>query len=299
MSKLQSISRYNLIIQKLRKRPATLREIADYLEQQSDLKGDNFRVSPRTFQRDVKDILSIYNIDIQFDFKRKLYAIATDEQNEANEHILEAFDIFNALNVSERLSKSLLIEKRKPRGTENIHGILHAIKNKLQVSFSYLKFWEDAPTLRVVQPYALKEFKNRWYVLALDTKDNAIKTFGLDRLSDLEISRKKFIFPKDFSASDYFKNSFDIERPNDGKPEEVVLSFTQEKGKYIKTLPLHESQQVLVDNEKEFRVKLDVYVSYALKQEILSHGNEVKVLKPASLVKAMKEQLKSALEQYE
>lgn len=299
MSKRESISRYNLIIQKLRKRPASFREIVDYLEQESELQDYDFRVSNRTFQRDVNDIRSICGINIQYNFSRKVYAIEMDEPCDANERIMEAFDMFNALNVSERLSKFILFEKRKPRGTENMHGILHAIKNKLHISFSYLKFGEDTPTQRTVQPYALKESKSRWYVLALDTKNNKIKTFGLDRLSDLEITKKKFAVPQGFSASDYFKHTFDVETSNDGKPEEIVLSFTPTKGKYIKTLPLHESQEVLIDDNNEFRVRLNVYVSYALKQEILSHGNEVKVIKPKGLVSELKKELESALKQYE
>ncbi len=299
MSKRESISRYNLIIQKLRKRPASFREIVDYLEQESELQDYDFRVSNRTFQRDVNDIRSICGINIQYNFSRKVYAIEMDEPCDANERIMEAFDMFNALNVSERLSKFILFEKRKPRGTENMHGILHAIKNKLHISFSYLKFGEDTPTQRTVQPYALKESKSRWYVLALDTKNNKIKTFGLDRLSDLEITKKKFAVPQGFSASDYFKHTFDVETSNDGKPEEIVLSFTPTKGKYIKTLPLHESQEVLIDDNNEFRVRLNVYVSYAFKQEILSHGNEVKVIKPKGLVSELKKELESALKQYE
>lgn len=299
MSKRESISRYNLIIQKLRKRPATFREIADYLEQESELQEYDFRVSNRTFQRDVNDIRSIWGFDIQYDFKRKVYSIEMDGQSETNERIMEAFDTFNALNVSERLSKSILFEKRKPQGTENLYGLLHAIKNKLQIKFAYQKFWEDEATQRTAEPYALKEFRNRWYVLVSDTNDGIVKTFALDRLSNLEITRKKFVVPQGFSASDYFKHAFDVETSDDGKPQEVVLSFTPIKGKYIKTLPLHESQEVLIDDKNEFRVRLNVYVSYALKQEILSHGNEVKVIKPKGLINELKKELESALKQYE
>ncbi|HEY0262094.1 MAG TPA: WYL domain-containing protein [Chitinophagales bacterium] len=299
MSKRESTLRYTFIIQKLRNHKyATFKEIADYLARQSEIQGYDLNVSQRTFQRDIQDIRSIQKIDIQYDFSRKVYFIATDEQDELNARMMESFDLLNALNVDERLSKAIFLEKSHRKGTENLHGLLHAIKNKLQIKFAYQKFWEDVPTQRTAEPYALKEFRNRWYVLALNIKDNTIKTFGLDRLTDLEILKKKFQLPKGFSASDYFKHAFDIEIPNDGKPQEVVLSFKPLKGKYIKTLPLHESQEILVDDKNEFRVKLDVYISYALKQEILSHGNEVKVIKPLSLIKEMKVELQSALNQY-
>ena len=142
MSKRESIARYNLIIKKLRKQSSSFSEISDYLAFESDLQEYNFNVSKRTFQRDIEDIRSVYNIDIQYDFSRKVYYIDFDEQPEINERILEAFDTFNALNITDRLSNYIHFEKRRPQGTENLYGLLHAIKNKVQISFSYQKLVE-------------------------------------------------------------------------------------------------------------------------------------------------------------
>lgn len=231
MSKRESIARYNLIIKKLRKQPSTFSEISDYLAFESDLQEYNFNVSKRTFQRDIEDIRSIYNIDIQYDFSRKVYYIEFDEQQEINERILEAFDTFNALNITDRLSNYIHFEKRRPQGTENLYDLLHAIKNKVQISFSYQKFWEDEITHRITEPYALKEFKNRWYLLANDLKDKKVKSFALDRLSELEITKKKFQLPHDFNVNEHFKYCFGIINPNDHKPQEIILSFDPFQGK--------------------------------------------------------------------
>ena len=190
MSKREAIERYNLIIKKLRRQPSSFSEISDYLAFESDLQGYDFNVSKRTFQRDLEDIRSIYNIDIQYDFSRKVYYIDFDKLSEINERILEAFDTFNALNIADRLSDYIHFEKRRPQGTENLYGLLYAIKNRFQVTFSYQTFRDDKITHRTTEPYALKEFKNRWYVLAKDLKDKKVKSFALDRLSELEIKEK-------------------------------------------------------------------------------------------------------------
>ena len=225
MSKRESISRYSLIIKKLRKHPASFAEISDYLALESELQEYNFNVSKRTFQRDLDDIRTVYNIDIQYDYSQKVYFIDFDEQPEANERILEAFDIFNTLNITERISNHIHFEKRKPQGTENLYGLLHAVKNQVQIKFSYQKYWEDKATKRTVEPFALKEFKNRWYILANDLKDNQIKSFGLDRLTDLGISKKRFQIPNDFTVNDHFKYCFGIITSNNCQPEEIILSF--------------------------------------------------------------------------
>ena len=298
MSKRESISRYNLIIKKLRKHPSSFSEISDYLAFESDLQEYNFNVSKRTFQRDIEDIRSVYNIDIQYDFSRKVYNIDFDQQSEVNERILEAFDTFNALNISDRLSDFIHFEKRRSQGTENLYGLLYAIKNKVQISFSYQKFWEDEITQRIAEPYALKEFKNRWYVLANDLKDKKVKSFALDRLSELEITKKKFQLPNDFNVNEHFKYCFGIISPNEYKPQEVILSFEPFQGKYIKTLPLHESQVILKDNEEELLIRLTLFITHDFFMEILSFGDNVKVIKPDSLITDLKKAYENALKLY-
>jgi predicted DNA-binding transcriptional regulator YafY len=299
MSKRESISRYNLIIKKLRKHPASFSEIAEYLAFESELQEYNFNTSKRTFQRDLEDIRSLYNIDIQYDFSRKVYHIEFDQQPEINERILEAYDTFNALNITDRLSDHIHFEKRRPQGTENLFGLLHAVKNRVQIKFTYQKYWEEELTERTVEPYALKEFKNRWYILACDTKDTQVKSFALDRLTNLEITKKRFQFPTDFNVNEHFKYSFGIISPNDHKPQEVILSFTPFQGKYIKSLPLHESQQVLVDNNEELRVKLTLFITHDFFMELLSFGDNMKVIQPESLINDIKTSLKNVLKQYE
>jgi predicted DNA-binding transcriptional regulator YafY len=298
MSKRESIARYTLIIKKIRKHPCTFSEIADYLALESELQEYDFNISKRTFQRDIEDIRSVYNIDIQYDFSKRVYYVDFDQQPEVNERIMEAFDIFNALNITDRLSDFIHFEKRKPRGTENLYGLLHAIKNQVQIVFSYQKFQDEAATPRKAEPYALKEFKNRWYVMANDLKDEQVKSFALDRLSDLEITKKQFQTPHAFNVNEYFKNCYGIIGPNEEKPTEVLLSFEPFQGKYIKTLPLHDSQVILKDNEDELLVKLTLFITHDFQMELLSMGNNVKVIKPENLIEDLKKSYTDALELY-
>jgi predicted DNA-binding transcriptional regulator YafY len=298
MSKREAISRYNLIIKKLRKQSASFKEIEEYLAFESELQSYDFNISKRTFQRDLEDIRWIYNIDIQYDFSRKVYFIDLEQQPEVNERMLEAFDTFNALNIIDRLSNYIHFEKRRPRGTENLYGLLHSIKNRLQIKFTYQKYWEDEITERRAEPYALKEFKNRWYVLANDLKDNQVKSFALDRLTELEITKKKIQSPIDFNINEYYKYCFGIISPNGLTPQEVILSFDPFQGKYIKSLPLHESQQVLIDNKEELRIKLTVVITHDFFMELLSFGENLKIIKPDSLIEDIKSSLQETLKLY-
>ena len=302
MTTRESLLRYFHIINKLRKSQATFKEIDEYLTKQSELQGYRFNVSKRQFQRDLEDIGAIFEIEINYDFKRRVYAIDEELQSEISQRRLEAFDTFNALKIGENTSKSILFEKRRPQGPEFLFGLLHAIKSNLQIRFTYHKFWDEDPSQRILEPLALKEFKNRWYIIGKDlsqkTTDSQVKTFGLDRMSSLEITKVKFSCPATFDAEEQFKHCFGIIGSNGEEPHEVVLSFGPVQGKYIKSMPLHESQQVIVDNDKELRIKLFVYTTYDFKMELLSYGENLKVMEPPSLIGEMKESLRNTLGNY-
>ncbi len=298
MSKREAILRYSLIINRLRLKKSTFKEIDDYLVQESKFQGYDFRISERTFDRDRKDILSIYNIEIKYDFSSKVYYIAQDEEDSAHNRLLEAFDTFNALNLSDKISKGIHFETRKSKGTENLHGMVHAIQNQLIIKFDYHKFYNDKISHRTVNPLALKEYKNRWYIMALDHKDNSIKSFGLDRINNLQITKTKFIDDTNFDIDEHFKYSFGIISPNADKPEEIIISFTPFQGKYIQSMPLHHTQETIIDNDEEFRIKLKLYITHDFIMEILSMANNLKIIQPESLIDEIKKVSKATFEQY-
>jgi predicted DNA-binding transcriptional regulator YafY len=305
MSKRAYISRYLLILKKLKVRPySTYLEIQAYIENQFEymqIHDDDLQIgsSKRTMQRDIKDIRNMFGIDIEYSKSQKGYFINNNEAENMNFHrMMEAFEIFNSLNIAQDLTPFVHLEKRKPQGTENFYGLLHAIKNTFQIKFDYQKFWEDESQQRLVEPYALKEFKSRWYIIAKDNKDATVKSFALDRLTHLEISNRKFDFPKKYNIEESYRYCFGIISPNEEEPQDIILSFDPYQGKYIKTLPLHESQQILIENEKELQVKLKLCVTHDLLMELLSFGDNVKVLQPKSLAEEIRLAHQKAFKQY-
>ena len=305
MSKRGYISRYLLILKKLKAKPfSTYEELSQYIENQVDhmqMRDDTLEVgfSKRTFQRDIREINNIFGINIEYSKSERGYYIHQTEMSNLNfERMMESFDIFNSLRLTQDLSPHIQLEKRRPQGTENLYGLLHSVKNRLKIKFSYQKFWDVEKSERLADPYVLKEFKNRWYILAKDNKDNTVKSFALDRISNFEITNFPFVWPANYNAEESYKYCFGIISPNENSPQEVVLSFDPFQGKYIKTLPLHETQQIIIDNEVELQVKLNVYVTHDFIMELLSFGNDVKVLQPKSLADEIKGAHQRAFEQY-
>ena len=135
--------------------------------------------------------------------------------------------------------------------------------------------------------------------MANDLKDNKVKSFALGRLTELEITKRKFEYPNDFNVNDHYKYCFGIISPNGHEPQEVILSFDPIQGKYIKSLPLHESQQVLIDSKEELRIKLIVFLTRDFFMELLSHVEHLRVIQPLGLINDLKSTFKNALRLYD
>jgi predicted DNA-binding transcriptional regulator YafY len=299
MSKLESTKRHILIIKKLRQaKQVTFAEIADYLAKESELDGYyDFNVSKRTFQRDVEDIATIYGIYIKFNFSGMYYFIEEEFEPEVSDRMFEAFDVYHALNVKEQMSRFIYLEQRRPQGTEHLYGLLHAIKNRNRIQFEYTKYYKDHSENRTVEPLALKEFKYRWSLFARDAYDDHIKCYALDRLANLQILNVHFE-NNDADWHAKFQHCFGIIAPNAENPSEVILSFDSFQGKYIKSLPLHVTQEIILDNDDELRIRLTVYLTHDFLMELLSYGDTVKVIAPQELAEELQERYQNALNQY-
>ncbi len=304
MSKRGYFSRYSFILKKLNaKTYSSYEEILSFVNNELEhlqILDDTIEIgfSKRTFQRDIVEIRNSFGIEIQYSRTFKGYYIKEKErESKSFQRMMEAFDVFNSLNLAHDLSPFLHLETRRPQGTESLLPLMQAIKNNVKISFVYTKFWEEDSSKRLAIPYALKEFKNRWYLLAKD-ENNKMKSFAIDRISDLVISNIKVDKYADFDVDEHYRYCFGIISPNDTEVEEIILSFTSFQGKYIKTLPLHETQEILIDTEEELQIKLKLNITHDLIMELLSFGNNMRVIQPQSLRDRIQEDHRKAFEQY-
>ena len=275
------------IAQFLRSKPkgANFKEILKHLEElhHKESFSNDLASSQKTFSKDLK-LLAELGIEIKFKRSTMTYQIINDDFSVSSQTIFDNILLLNAYKQTENNSEIMIFEKRQASGLHNLEGLVFAIKNSKIITFNYTKNWEGISTKRVVEPYALKEFKNRWYLLAneVDGKDFFLKTFGLDRISDVEVNSKTFK-KQEVDIDKLFVNSFGIISTLDQIPEKIILSFDYEQGKFIKTLPIHHSQKVLIDNDSEYRIELTLVPTYDFYQELLTHTGRMKIISPENV----------------
>lgn len=287
------------LLQEKKKIGATYEDVKKHLEEQHyDEKGydNDLAFSEKTFKRDRNLLQELFGIEVQFKRSTMTYQIIDDENLEDSKGIFDNILLLNAYKQTTDHSKIMLFEKRQASGLHHLDGIIHAIKNSKIISLQYKKFWEMSPHKKVLQPYALKEFRNRWYLIANedDGKDFLLKTYGLDRITDLDIHSKRFS-KKEIDLDALFVNSFGIVSTIHEKPEEIILSFEQKQKGFVKSLPIHHSQKILVDNNEEYRIELTLVPTYDFYQELLTHAERLKIIEPKNVRKKYLEFLDYAL----
>ena len=183
------------------------------------------------------------------------------------------------------------------KGSEFLAVILGAIKERQVISFSYQRFGTGKPHRHTIHPYHLKEYRNRWYLIGYHHDLKAIRTYGLDRI--LEIAEERLIDFMDtgFDPGVYFKSAVGINRPDEA-PQYIVLRFASTQGKYVLTQPIHESQEVVEENDEYITLRLDVTPTYELYALILGWGAQVEVLEPAEVREQVRGILKAAVGLY-
>ena len=153
--------------------------------------------------------------------------------------------------------------------------------NTLEVT--YKSFWKQDEYTTEVEPYFVKVFRQRWYMVARNVYKDAIRIYALDRIRDLRQTEKVFTIPQDFSAEDYFYNAFGIIIEDGCPPETIELKVYGMQREYFRTLPLHHSQTEIETKEEYSVFRYRLSATYDFMQEILSHGCDVEVLAPGHL----------------
>lgn len=300
MSEHGTIRRFTLEIEKIhRGQYPSFREIKDFLA------SHGFKLSDRTLERDFEQLRVEFGIEVTFNRVKRGYFI--DLENSLNP--ASFFRFLEIVNTAELLTESLIESKNtlkyisfneggRLKGIENLKPLLEAIKNQRKISFQHFNFFTGNSRKFTLKPYLLKEYQSRWYIVGILGNVKELKAFGIDRIENLVVMPETFVPDKNLDPIARFEHIIGVVY-TDSKPEKVILSFTPAQGNYIKTLPMHQSQQILIDNDSELRIALKVVPNYELIHQILMYGDSITVIEPAWLVKEIKENLIRSLKKYQ
>ena len=300
MTKASSLYRWYLIINKIKGKNIypSKSELQEYLEMH------DIMTSPRTIDRDLAEIRTVFGIEIKWDAGRRGYYIDQEESwdYEGMLRLLEVCVTGDLLMKTigegkEALRYVLFDSSGEFKGIELMGPLLQAVKLHRCIAFDYAKFHGGTTEGLTMEPYALKEYQGRWYVVGTIRGSEKVYIFGLDRIEKLEVLVNPFVPDNKIDPAREFDEIIGVTRLEE-EPEVVILSFTPLQGNYVKTFPWHRSQEILADDEKELRIRICVIPNFELTQQILMHGNSVEVIEPQWLREEIRINLQEGIMKY-
>lgn len=204
---------------------------------------------------------------------------------------LNLMSVNNLLKDSEELSDRILFEP-VPSGEKFLPPIIEAMRDKTAIEMTYQSFTRQKPATFIVEPYCLKVFKQRWYMLAYSPGLDKAMIYSLDRVHAIEPTKQKYKLPKDFNAEAYFKNTYGV-TGTDEVPEDIEICIDAMQANYLRTLPLHSSQEEIERNDDYSIFRFHIVPSYEFLQELRKYGSDIEVISPESVRAEFREDTES------
>jgi predicted DNA-binding transcriptional regulator YafY len=176
------------------------------------------------------------------------------------------------------------------------------MKENRVLNITYHSYWRDEENTFDVQPFCIKLFRQRWYLIARSTYsyyyEQGPRTYALDRIKDLHKMEETFEMPKDWNAEEYFDGCFGIIADQRVEPQNVKLKVSAGQANYIRDLKLHDSQEEIEKNDEYSIFSYMIRPEYDFMQEILRNGENMEVLEPDWLRQEMSGLIKRMNDKY-
>jgi len=204
-------------------------------------------------------------------------------------------------NTHEGRSYIQFESNRLLKGLEHINPLYQAILHERPLLITYKSFKAATAQEQVYYPYLLKEYRNRWFLVACTKKRKLLLNLALDRIIRFqELPKEPFITYKGIDLDHYFDDLLGVTKTEKDRAHKVILAVSKFQAPYVLTKPIHHSQQLLKEEaDGSIIIRIDVVLNFELERELLGFGEYVKVLAPRQLVQRIKRRLDTATEQYQ
>ena len=256
--------------------------------------------SRTTFHRHKIAIEEMFGIYIDCDRKDGFkYYIGNEyvlQENSVQNWMLSTLSVSSLLAESMSLNERILLEN-VPSGGEKLNMLIKAMKESRKISITYRRYGGHATRTFDIEPYCVKLFGQRWYLLGRFA-DRGFATFSLDRMLEVEMNDEKFKIDEDFDAASYFSDCFGVMLDENSKPERVLIRAYGYEPYYLRDLPLHHSQREIQSTEEYSDFELRLKITSDFKSKLLSRGEWIEILEPKALAEEIVEWHQKAIERY-
>ncbi|MFD2100124.1 helix-turn-helix transcriptional regulator [Flagellimonas iocasae] len=185
-------------------------------------------------------------------------------------------------------------------GQSLVGKLYNQLLRKKVLRIAYQPFQNADSYIRIIHPYHLKQYNDRWFLFGLQEDDNytGITNLALDRIQNFSETDKN-INENIIDWGDYFDEMIGVSKSEGDLPIKIKLRFDRKRIKYVLTKPIHGASQKLDSSNSEGNVIwIEVIPNRELYQTLLSFGKDVEVLEPTVVIEKMKEHTQKLKEYY-
>lgn len=276
----------------------TLEEISRKWQSAEALSGGN-PLPERTFHRWRLAIEEMFDLTIACDraddCRFHIEADSLAAHGGLRNWLLNTISASNLISNSKALQHRILVEDI-PSGQLYLQPIIEAMKNNHRLRISYRKFGSAGAHTATVCPYAVRLFRQRWYLLAL--KGEEMRTYGLDRIAQIEELDAVFEMDDSFDLEEYFRGCVGVMAVEDYPVEEVRVKVSAQQANYLRTLKWDPSQAEVERTETHSVFSLRVRPTIELVQLLLMQADALEVISPQWLRDDMQNTTERMAEKY-
>ena len=268
--------------------------------------SDGRPIPLRTFHEQRKGIKEMFGVEIVCDRSHgNVYYVKNPEvldKQKVAKWLLHKYSIPQGFATFNSMKDRVLLEEI-PLGTTFLNPIIEAMQKNVELQIDYQRYESEQEGENLqefhVQPYALKVFNRRWYLLGYIKEKHDLRTIALDRILDLKILSTSFELPEDFDARKYFANVVGIFVNNDLPVTKVMIRAYGTQAEYLRSTPLHKSQTEGRSKYREFaEFTYRLCITPELISQLLAMSDTVEVLEPQKLREEMKERISKIFNYY-
>lgn len=246
--------------------------------------SEGVEMSRRTFHKWRIDIEEIFGLVIENENRGeyRYYILNEDElrKGDLRSWLINTISVSNLLANSQSIKDRILLEEI-PSGRQYLSVILEAMRENRALYITYQSYWKDEANSFTVEPYCVKLFKQRWYLVARSPYYDKVMIYGVDRIQELtKLPDETFRMPEDFSPEAFFYGCYGAIADDGTELEKVELQVSAGQANYFRSLPLHKTQEETFRSDDYSIFQYELRPTFDFQQEILAHGSDVEVLIP-------------------
>lgn len=251
--------------------------------------SEGIEFSRTTFRRHRAEAEEMFGIIIDCDKENRYFIEDTGlfREDSVQQWMLSTLAVSNIVSEARELHERILLESI-PSESDYLSQMVEAMRENKCVSISYQRYGKKDIKNWLLEPYCIKLFRRRWYLLGR-MKDGGFITLSFDRITEMEVTDKTFVLDPDFDAQTYFSAYYGVMQGGDEPKQRVVLRAFGNERYALRDLPLHSSQKELDSGSDyvDFEVKLHPTSDFLA--QILSRGRWLKVLEPKDIASKIKQ----------